>query len=359
MKSEDKQFLQDLIEHPSPSGYEQPVAEVLRNRLAKSADSVETNEMGSVHGTLKGSGEAPSVIVAAHIDEIGFMVSYIDDDGFIYFKAVGGIDAAILPGLRVDLYATGSGKTEKIRGVLGRKPIHLLPPEERKDVTPIDKLHIDLMLDKEEVKKRVRIGDIATFGVGFEESEGGLAVSRAFDDKSCVWVGTRVLEELKKLGKQKADYTFAGTVQEEIGLRGGQTSGYAVNADVNIAIDVTHATDYPGIEKSKYGDIKLGAGPVISRGPNINPVLFDRLVAAAEKAQVPYQIEAQPRGTGTDANAMQLNRGGKATALLSVPLRYMHTPTEVISLEDLENTVKLLTQFVADLDESCDFVPHI
>lgn len=359
MNTEDKAFLKDLIDQPSPSGYEQPVAEVLRNRLSNSADSLSTNEMGSVHATLKGSGKAPSVIVAAHIDEIGFMVSYIDDDGFIYFKPVGGIDAALLPGLRIDLYATGSGKTEKIRGVLGRKPIHLLPPEERKDVTPIDKLHIDLMLDKEEVKKRVRIGDIATFGVSFEEAESGLAVSRAFDDKSCVWVGTRVLEELKKHGGAKGDYTFAGTVQEEIGLRGGQTSSYAIDADINIAIDVTHATDYPGIEKSKYGDIKLGAGPVISRGPNINPVLFEKLVAAAKKAQVPYQIEAQPRGTGTDANAMQLNRGGKATALLSVPLRYMHTPTEVISLKDLEHTVKLLTQFVLDLDDSCDLVPRV
>ncbi|MDO5044692.1 MAG: M42 family peptidase, partial [Coriobacteriia bacterium] len=163
MKKEDKQFLQDLIEQPSPSGYEQPVAQVLRERLSGIADEIKTDNLGSVHALLKGSGSAPSVVIASHIDEIGFMVHYIDDDGFLYFSAVGGVDAAILPGLRVDIYATGSGKTEKLRGVLGRKPIHLLPADERKDVTPIDKLYIDVMLDKEEVKKRVRIGDIGTF----------------------------------------------------------------------------------------------------------------------------------------------------------------------------------------------------
>ncbi|MDO5044691.1 MAG: M20/M25/M40 family metallo-hydrolase, partial [Coriobacteriia bacterium] len=185
------------------------------------------------------------------------------------------------------------------------------------------------------------------------------AVSRAFDDKSCVWIGARVLEELKAQGGVKADYTFAGTVQEEIGLRGGKTSGEAIDADINIAIDVTHATDYPQIEKTKYGDIKLGAGPVITRGPNIDPVLFDKLVEAAEKAGIPYQIEADARPTGTDANAMQVNNGGKITGLISVPLRYMHTPTEVIALSDLENAVKLMVQFISDLDDKVDFPPMV
>lgn len=354
MQKSDFQFLRELIEAPSPSGFEQPAAKVFRERLMGVADVVETNVMGSVHATLKGSDEAGvSVMLAGHIDEIGLMVNYVTPEGFVAFAAIGGVDAAILPGMRVTLHA----KDGDLLGVMGRKPIHLIEDDERKNVTKLDRLFIDLGLPAEEVKKRVRVGDCITFRVGLEEFGDGMAVSRAFDDKMGAWIAARVLEEVKKAGGAKGDLIAAATVQEEIGLRGGITSAWGVDPQVGLAVEVCHATDYPDIDKRKHGEADCGKGPVIARGPNINPHVFEMLVAAAEKAKVPYQIAAEARGTGTDANAIQLSRGGKAAGLVSIALRYMHTPTEVLSLEDLDHTVKMLARFVLDMKPGTDFTP--
>lgn len=355
MKKKHVKFLRSLVETPSPTGAEEPVAALVRTRLSSIADEVQTNTMGSVHAVLEGTGTGPSLMLAAHMDEIGLMVTYISDDGFLSIAAVGGVDAAILPGMRVDVH-TASGT---LRGIVGRKPIHLIEADERKKVTPLDKLVIDLGMPGKKVRKLVRVGDVITFGVGFERFGKGMAVSRAFDDKCGVWVACRVMEELRAAGRAKGAFIAAATVQEEIGTRGAMTSAYGVNPDVAIAFDVTHATDYPGIDKTKYGAITCGEGPVIARGPNINPLVFDRLVAAAEAEGIPYQFEAEPSVTGTDARAIQVTRGGIPTGLVSVPLRYMHTPTEVIALEDLENTVRLITRFALDLDEDACFVPGI
>lgn len=355
MKKKHVKFLRSLVETPSPTGAEEPVAALVRTRLSSVADEVQTNTMGSVHAVLEGTGAGPSLMLAAHMDEIGLMVTYISDDGFLSIAAVGGVDAAILPGMRVDVH-TASGM---LRGIVGRKPIHLIEADERKKVTPLDKLVIDLGMPGKKVRKLVRVGDVITFGVGFERFGKGMAVSRAFDDKCGVWVACRVMEELRAAGRAKGAFIAAATVQEEIGTRGAMTSAYGVNPDVAIAFDVTHATDYPGIDKTKYGAITCGEGPVIARGPNINPLVFDRLVAAAEAEGIPYQFEAEPSVTGTDARAIQVTRGGIPTGLVSVPLRYMHTPTEVIALEDLESTVRLITRFALDLDEDACFVPGI
>ena len=241
--------------------------------------------------------------------------------------------------------------------MVGRKPIHLIEAEERKKVTPLTSLVIDLGLSPRRVKSLVKVGDVITYGVGFEKMGKGMAVSRGFDDKAGVYVITRVMEELKKSGKAKGDYICAATVQEEIGLRGGTTSAYGVNPDVAIAVDVTHATDYPGIDQSRYGKVICGEGPVIARGPNINPVVFERLCAAAKKEGIAVQFEAEPGVTGTDAGTMQVQRGGCACGLVSIPLRYMHTPTEVLKLSDLEETVALLKRFILDLGEDVSFVP--
>lgn len=355
MKKKDVQFLQDILETPSATGTEAAVAELVRMRLADHADEIETNVMGSVHATLKGTGEGPTLMLAAHMDEIGLMVTYISDEGFLSVAAIGGVDAAILPGTRVDVHtATGT-----LRGVVGRKPIHLIKADDRKKVTELDKLVIDLGMPGKKVKKQVAIGDTITFGVGFEKFGEGMAVSRSFDDKAGVYVAVRVMEELKARGGAKGDFVCAITVQEEIGVRGGETSAYGIDPDVGLAFDVTHATDYPGIEKTTHGDIVCSDGPVIARGPNINPVVFNRLVAAAKAEKIDYQIEAEPGVTGTDARAIQVARGGKACGLISVPLRYMHTPTEVIQLEDLEKTVKLIVRFALDLDETVSFVPGV
>lgn len=353
MTKVDKKFLKSILETPSVTGSEVGVATLVRERLSSVADKIETNVMGSVHATLKGTGKGPSVMIAAHMDEVGLMVTYISDGGFLSVAAVGGVDAAILPGMRVDVHA----ESGVYRGVVGRKPIHLISPDERKNVTPLDDLMIDLGMPAKKVKELINIGDVITYGVGFEEFGKGMAVSRGFDDKMGVYIAVRVLEELAQAGRSAGDYVCATTVQEEIGLRGGTTSAYGVHPDIAIALDVTHATDYPGLDPAKYGKLECGAGPVIARGPNINPVVFNRLVEAAKKEGIDIQIEAEPRVTGTDAGAMQIQRGGKATGVVSVAVRYMHTPTEVLALKDLERCVKLLVRFILDLDEDVSFVP--
>ena len=354
MKKDNMKFLQSLVETPSATGTEEAVAALVRERLADTADEIDTDVMGSVHARLKGlDSQAPSVMIASHMDEIGLMVHYISDEGFLSVSAVGGVDAGLLPGMRMDVH-TESGD---LRGVVGRQPIHLLPADERKKVVSMEKLVIDLGMPADEVRKLVRVGDTVTFGVGFEAFGDGMAVSRGFDDKCGVYVAVRVAEIVKQAGGTAADYICAATVQEEIGLRGGLTSAYGVDPDVAIAFDVTHATDYPGIDQAKHGKIVCGGGPVIARGPNINPVVFNRLVAAAEEEKIAYQLEAEPGVTGTDAGTMQVQRGGKASGLVSIALRYMHTPTEVIDLKDLDDCAKLLARFVMDLDADVSFVP--
>ncbi|MEC4273369.1 M42 family metallopeptidase [Adlercreutzia sp. R25] len=354
MKKKHMKFLKQLLEAPSPTGFEEPAAALVRERAGAVADEVATDTMGSVRAVLAGrEAGAPSLMLAAHMDEIGLMVTYISDEGFLSVASLGGVDAAILPGMRVDVHT----KAGVLRGVVGRKPIHLIEPDERKNVTPLSGLVIDLGLAAKRVKKLVRVGDPITFGVGFERLGDDMAVSKCFDDKCGVWIACRVLEKLSRAGRAPGDFVAVATTQEEIGTRGAMTSAHAVNPDVALAFDVTHATDYPGIDKTKYGKITCGAGPVIARGPNINPLVFERLVAAAESENIPYQLEAEPSVTGTDARAIQVTRSGIPTGLVSVPLRYMHTPTEVVCLRDLDATVRLITRFALDLSADASFVP--
>lgn len=353
MRPESFEFFKTLIEAPSPSGYEQPAAKVLREFLEPIADEVTTDVMGSVHAVLKGTADGPSVMLAGHIDEIGFMVTYITDDGYCAFAPIGGHDPQILPGMRVDVHTKGG----VLRGVLGRLPIHLLEEEDRKTVVKMHKMFVDLGMPAKDVKKKVRIGDPITFGVGVETFGDGMAVSRAFDDKMGAYICAEALRLVKEAGGASGDLVAAGTVQEEIGLRGGTTSAYSQDPVVGIAVEVTHATDYLDVDKRKFGEVCCGKGPVLARGANINPKVLALLIEAAEAEKIPYQVEGAPRGTGTDANAIQLSRGGKAAALVSVALRYMHTPTEVLALEDVENTAKLLAAFVRRLDPKTDFTP--
>ncbi|TLM72826.1 MAG: M42 family metallopeptidase [Actinobacteria bacterium] len=353
MRAADLKFLTALIDAPSPSGYEQPAAAVFREWVGKHADSVATDVMGSVHATLTGSDGGPSVMLAGHVDEIGFMVNYVTAEGYLAFASIGGVDAAVLPGMRVRVH-TAKGA---LLGVIGRMPIHLLDEDDRKSVTKMHKLFIDLGLPAADVKKRVRVGDPVTLAVGLETFGSGMAVSRGFDDKVGAFVCARVLAEVKKAGGAKGDLVAAATVQEEIGLRGGHTSAYAIDPVVGIAVEVTHATDYPDVDKRRHGEVECGKGPVVTRGANINPKVFDLLCAAAKRAKVPFQVEGEPRGTGTDANVIQLTKAGKAAGLVSIPLRYMHTPTEVLALADVEHAVALLTRFVLDLKAGTDFTP--
>ena len=317
MKDMDLGFLTQLLHASSPSGFEQPAAEVFRRRLQPTADSVTTDTLGSVHALLRGRSGGTSIMLAGHIDEVGLMVRHISPEGFVSFRAIGGVDAAILPGQRVRLHASCGD----LLGVIGRKPDHLLEQDERKNVTKMEKLFIDLGLPAEAVQQQVRIGDPITYDSDFQPLGSGFAVSRGFDDKMGVWIIARVLEEVRAAGGARGDLIAVATVQEEIGHRGATTSTYSLDPVVGIALDVDHATDYPDMDPRSHGDIRCGRGPVLARGANINPVLFERLVAAAEKANVPYQISPAPGRTGTDANEIQLSRGGKVAGLVSIALR--------------------------------------
>ena len=353
---EHQDYLKDLVETASVTGDEVRVAAKVKDFASQYTQDITTDIMGSVHISLQGTNpSAPSVLLSAHMDEIGLMVTFISDEGFLSVAAVGGVDAAILPGMRVDVH-TQSGT---YRGIVGRKPIHLIEPDERKNITPLDKLVIDLGMPSEQVQKLVRVGDLISFGVGFELFGDTMAVSKSFDDKAGVWVMSRVLELLAKAGGAQSHFYGLASTQEEIGVRGALVGAHLLNTQVALAFYVTHATDYPGIDKSKYGRISCGGGPVIARGPNINPVVFDRLCKAADDLGIAYQIEAEPGVTGTDARVLQVERGGRACGLVSVPLRYMHTPNEVLNLKDLEQCAQVIARFVSDLNETIDFIPQL
>ncbi len=355
MEKQTFEFLRNLLNTMSPSGYEGEASTLWKERAKTFADKVWTDYHGNSIAVINESG-SPRVMLAGHIDEIGFLVKYIDDSGFISFLPIGGHDPQITQGQRVWI------NTEKgrILGVICKKPIHLLSPEDRKKVVEIEKLWIDIgATSKEEVEKIVKIGDPITLAYNMEELLNNRIVSKGIDDKVGAFV---VLEALRLLSerKPKAAVYAVATVQEEIGLRGAKTSAFGIDPKVGIAVDVTFATDTPDFiksDKKKFGDVKIGAGPVIARGPNINPKVFELLVKTAEEEGIPYQVEAIPRGTGTDANVIQLTRAGVATGLISIPNRNMHTPCEVVSKDDLENAYKLIAAFIKRIDESTDFTP--
>lgn len=355
MNEADYSFLQELIAAPSPSGYEQPAQRVFRRHVEPVVDALETDVMGNVIGRIDAdAAEAPKVMLAGHCDEIGFMVKYIDDDGFLFFAPIGGVDAHLVPGQRVDVH-TAEGP---VRGVVGKKPIHLMESKERDEVVKFKDQFIDIGCpDKKSAEELVSIGDPVTFSYGIERLQGERVTSRAFDDKMGAWIVGRVLQEVSR---QKPPVNFYGvsTVQEEIGLRGATTSSYGIDPDVGIAVDVGFSSDAPGLEMKEIGEVRLEKGPVIARGANINPALFDLLVATARDENIPYQVSGFPRATGTDANVMQLARSGVATGLVKVPLRYMHSPSEVLSLIDLENTVKLLRAAIYRISDSRMFIPN-
>ena len=353
MRKKSLEFLKDILSSPSPSGYEQPVQKIWRSYLKEFADTINTDFHGNTIGVLNPDG-APRIMFAGHCDELGFLIRYIDDKGFLYFGAIGGYDETIIPGRRVAIHTSGG----IVPGVIGKTPVHLIKADDRKKGSQIEDLWIDIgVKDKKEAESMVSIGDPVTYLDDFLELKTGLAVARGFDDRIGSFVVAEVLRELSKSDKLKASIYSVSTVQEEIGLRGAHTSAYGIDPKVGIAIDVTFATDHPSVEKKQVGEINLGSGPVIARGPNINPRVFDILVSVAKEHKIPYQVEGIPRSTGTDANAIQLTRAGVATGLVSIPLRYMHTPVETLDLNDVEYTVKLLAAFSESVKTDTNFIP--
>ncbi len=352
MDANAEKFLKELLNTPSPSGYEQKVQAVVREYAASFSDELSTDVHGNV---IAGKNvDAPlRVLMAGHCDQIGLVVTHIDEQGFIYVVNVGGWDPQQLIGQRMSIW-TDSGE---VPAVIARKAIHLLSPEERKRVVKLEELWLDMgAKDKEEAASVVTIGDSVTLQLGYQEMRNGLANAPGMDDKTGVWV---VMEALRRASEQSLNVAAyaVSTVQEEVGLRGATTSAFSVDPHVGIAVDVTHATDCPTIDKRKSGDIRLGGGPVIDRGPNTNPRLYSMLNETAKKEGMEIQLSAHGRPPGTDAKSIQIARSGVATEIVSIPNRYMHSAVETISLDDIDQCADLLAAFLVGLAGDEDFTP--
>ena len=348
-------FLEEFMNSSSPSGFEEEAAACFRNYLAPCCDEVKTDVLGNTMAVLN-PGAPMRVMLAGHYDEIGFQIVYISDEGLLYFRPNGGIDKLNVPSTEVDIL-TASGR---VRGVIGKKPIHLLKPAEREVPPELSDMWIDIGAEnEEEAKKLVGVGDPVAFRVNWKRCGANRIMSKGLDDKIGAFV---VIEALKLLAKRKLKVGVyaVGTVQEELGLRGAKTSSFAIDPQAAIAVDVGFATDVPGVEKKQWGDVTLGGGPILCRNADINPVLYSKLIAAAKKGRIPVQIEAGHRASGgTDTAQIQLSRAGVATALVSIPNRYMHTPVEMCDLRDAENAAELIAATIASLNEKSTFIPGI
>ena len=352
MESAARDFLVRLLETPSPSGYERPIQELVRAYARDFADTVTTDLHGNVIACKNPAGKL-RVMFAGHADQIGMLVTHINDNGFLYAQTIGGWDAQQLIGQRMTIW-TSAGP---LPAVISRKPIHLLTDEEKKQVVKLEDLWLDIgAKTKDEAKELVRIGDPVTLKLGFQEMRGGLANSPAMDNKCGLWVVMEALRRASKKSLSCAVYAVS-TVAEEIGLRGAQTAAFSIDPQVGIAVDVTHATDCPTIDKRQQGEVSLGSGPVIVRGPNMNPVVVDRLLSVCKSLELPHQLTASGKAQPNDSNAIQINRAGVATGLVSIPNRYMHSAVEMISLNDIDRAADLLAEFVASLSGSEDFTP--
>lgn len=352
MDTDSRSFLDRLLHSPGPSGYEQEIQKVVRDFATPFADDVTTDWHGNVAACVNPGG-SPRIMLAGHCDQIGLMVKHIDENGFIRVSPIGGWDIQMLIGQNVRIW-TDNGS---VPGVIARKAIHLLTQEERKKVPLMKELWIDIGVDTEAAAKElVGIGDPVTLVLGYQELQNGMIAGAAMDDRVGVWVVMRALQLVAEGNPSAAVYAVS-TVQEEIGLRGARTSAFSIDPQLGIAVDVTHATDCPTIDKNEHGDIRMGKGPVIVRGPNVNPVVYRSLMDQAKKNNISVQVNGLSKPAGNDGNAMQLVRGGMAIGLVTIPNRYMHSPVEVISITDLEQAAALIAHFCLGVNESSDFTP--
>jgi len=354
MKSDRVQFLKRYMDTICPTGFEEEAARVWREEADKFADRTWVDQHGNTFAVLN-EGGSPRVMLAGHADEIGLMITFIDEKGFLFFTNLGGWDAQVIPGQRVRIKT----KDDIVFGVIGRKPIHLLESEDRKKAVKMEDLWIDIgAKDRDDAVAIVSIGDPAVLDYGYLTLRNGLVAGRGFDDRVGAFVVLEAARLLAGVKPKAAVYTVA-TVQEEIGLRGARTSAYGIDPKVGIAVDVGFATDTPSMDKEKkrLGEVTMGGGPIVTRGPNINTRLFERIIDAATTNEIPYQIEGYPRGTGTDAGAIQLSHSGVVTGLIGIPNRYMHSPCEIVHLDDIENAAKLIAETVVSIDDETDFIP--
>lgn len=345
-------FLRDLLQATGTSGYEQSVQSIVRDFVGRFADDVSTDVHGNVIAVVNPGGE-PVILLDAHCDQIGLIVRHIDATGFVRVNAIGGWDVQILLGQRMVIHA----ESGPIPGVIARKPIHLLDPEERKTVPKIRDLWIDIgSASEEETRGLIRIGDSVTPEPCLRELRNGRLSGVAMDDRTGIWVIMTALRQIAA-GKPSARVVAVSAVQEEIGLRGAQTSAYNVRPDVAIAVDVTHATDCPGIDQNEFGRIEIGKGPVVVRGANANPKVVDLLLNRAAAASIPVQLNALGYPASNDGAAIQVARGGCASGLVTIPNRYMHSPVELVSESDMQHAAHLISEFCLAVGPEASFVP--
>jgi endoglucanase len=335
------EFLERLINTPSPSGFETGAQRVWADYVKPHCEVFSSDAYGNAFARLGKADQRPHIVLAGHIDELGFMVSHINDDGFLFVQGIGGIDRGLFRGQRVRVHG-GAGT---IPGVTGSLAIHLQEADDRKKVPEMHEMYVDIGAgSKAEALKHVRVGDAITYADGFELLENGRVAARGCDNRIGVWSAGEALRQLAAK-PPSVSVTAVSTVQEENGLYGATMAAYSLNPDVALVVDVTHGTDIPNCSKPKHGDVRLGRGPVISHGSSNHPLVVRRLLEVARKAKIPVQAEANPRRTGTDADAFFLQRGGIPTASIGLPNRYMHSPVEVIDLADLDALARLLAAF--------------
>lgn len=358
MQDNARQFFEQAIATPSPSGYEERIQKLVCDYITPHADDVRID----VHGNLiaqTGNTDGPRLMLAGHCDQIGMLVSYIDDKGFVYAQTIGGWDPQQLIGQAMSIWTD----SQQVPAVISRKPIHLLTQKERTQVVALDDMWLDVgATSQDQASEMIRVGDPVTLDLRMRPLLNSIVTGPGMDNKTGMWT---VIEALRRSKEKAEGSTLAchlhcvSTVQEEIGLRGAKTAAGGIDPAVAIAVDVTHASDCPTIDKNKQGDIRLGGGPVIFRGPNINPKVAARLIELADSNKIPYQLAAIGRATPNDANVLQLHGSGVATGLVAIPNRYMHSAVEAISLDDIDHVADLLAHFAAALTAQDDFTPSV
>ena len=351
ISSESLSFLKKLLDTPGPSGFEAAPAKVWREHakhFAKVSGDVAGNSLAEVNG-----GGKPTVMLAGHIDEIGVIVNYVDDQGYAYIQPIGGWDPQVLIGQRLRFV----GRKGDVFGVVGKKPIHLIKHEEREKAAKFTDIWVDLgFKTKKEAEETISVGDAGVIDSRTMEFPNGRIVSRSIDDRIGAFV---ILEALRRYAEKPgaARVVAVATTQEEIGYRGGGAGVCAtcIGPQMAIVVDVTFAIDHPGIEKKEYGEASIDGGPVLTRGSIISPVVFNLLRKTAEDRKIPFALHAAGRETSTDADAIHIAREGVATALVSVPNRYMHSPNELVSIQDLDHASELIAETCRQVTAKTDF----
>ncbi|MFO7587130.1 MAG: M20/M25/M40 family metallo-hydrolase [Gemmatimonadota bacterium] len=355
MHADLRDILTRLLDAPGPSGAETAVAAAWRELAARFADRTWGDVNGNSFAEI-GAGAGPTVMLAGHVDEIGLIVHHVDDEGFLWVQGVGGWDPQVLVGQRVEVLSEAGPVT----GVVGRKAVHLIRKDDVDKAVKLKDLWVDIGASGgDEARRRVQVGDVAVIRSDTVDLGNGRLAARSIDDRAGAVVVLEALRRAKEAGCS-VHVVAAATVQEEIGYVGGggaRTGAYGVRPDVGIVVDVTHATDHPSLDRKEHGDVRIGAGPVLGRGAAINPVVYRKLREAAGEEGIEVQVQALAAMTGTDADALRMSRAGVATGLVSVPNRYMHSPNQIVALDDVEGAAALIAAFLVRLDAGDAFLP--